>query len=130
MSSRVASSIQQQLLLLLKACFSRRRRRVPSCRLSQPSLSTLTLSLPLFPYHLSHVQSALHDAADAGDAETLCSLLAKAAAGTADADFDPSAARANADDGPDLDERDDEGCTPLHVALLRGEYRGDLDFSC
>ena len=55
-------------------------------------------------------------------------MLAKAAAGTADADFDPSAAHANAD-GPDLDERDDEGCTPLHVALLRGECSEGRDLA-
>lgn len=97
-----------------------------SCRLFNPSLSclahslthSLTLSLSFLTNSLTN-DSALHDAADAGDTELLRSLLAKAAAGTADADFDPSAANANAD-GPDLDERDDEGCTPLHIALLRG----------
>jgi ankyrin repeat protein len=62
---------------------------------------------------------ALHDAAEAGDAEALTALLAQA--GDGDDEFVPD------DDGDDddlsdsgvgLESRDRYGCTPLHVALL------------
>ena len=83
------------------------------------SLALSVLSIPICPIPIEN--SALHDAAEAGDVETLRSLLAKAAAGTADADFDPMMGDGNGNAGGlDLDERDDEGCTPLHLALLRG----------
>lgn len=53
--------------------------------------------------------------------ETLTAILTAATGGGggADTEFDPT--RADGKAGVDLDDRDADGCTPLHVALLHGE---------
>ncbi|KAK9809002.1 hypothetical protein WJX72_007747 [[Myrmecia] bisecta] len=59
----------------------------------------------------------LHDAAEAGDTSALTQLLSKPAT---DGEFNPAAGAEESDEGPNVNERDEDGCTPLHVALLSG----------
>lgn len=82
---------------------------------------TCGASIVADPHHPPLSLSALHDAAEAGDVETLTAILTAATGGGggADTEFDPARADGKAD--VDLDDRDADGCTPLHVALLHGE---------
>ncbi|KAK3259135.1 hypothetical protein CYMTET_31855, partial [Cymbomonas tetramitiformis] len=61
----------------------------------------------------------LHDLVEAGDTVNLSALLSK---GMKDGDFDPAVEEEEEEqDELDLDERDMNDCTPLHIALLTGK---------
>jgi acetoin utilization deacetylase AcuC-like enzyme len=73
-----------------------------------------------------------HDAAEAGDVERLRAVLAWDQTDDADEDFDPERAEEEDDDDAVLEgvlaRRDNQGHTPLHVALLHG--RADCVEAC